>query len=241
MKQSAIILALVLVVSTWSITAQDQGGPPPSGERPPGHEAGPGGPDSPGGTGGQGGFRLLPLRAEEQLNLTAEQQKQLAGLAAETKAKLEKILTPDQLQQVKQMGPPDRLGGREGGLGGGFGGGDPFAQGGPGGGMGGPGGRGGFRLVPPLVLEQLNLTSDQQKQLTSLEAEMKAKLDKILTPAQMQQLQRMRGPQGQGGRGGGPGGMGGPGGRGGSGGGQDGPGGRGGSGGEGLPQRPPSE
>ena len=108
MKKSAIILALALGVSAWSLTAQEQGGPPPSGERPPPPEGGPrGGPAA----GGQAGFRLLPPRAQEQLNLTADQQKQVADLEAEVKAKLEKILTPEQLQQLKQMRPPQRQGG----------------------------------------------------------------------------------------------------------------------------------
>ena len=107
MKKTAIILALALGVSAWSLTAQEQGGPPPSGERPPPPEAGPrGGPGH-----GPGGFHLLPPRAQEQLNLTADQQKQVAALEAEVKAKLEKILTPEQLQQLKQMRPPQRPGG----------------------------------------------------------------------------------------------------------------------------------
>jgi len=122
MRKSAIILALALGVSAWSVTAQEQGGQPPSGERPPGREGGPGGP------GGRGGFHLLPPRAQEQLNLTADQQKQLAALEAEVKAKLEKILTPEQLKQLQQMRPPPRPGGMGGG--------------GPGRGQGGPGAEG---------------------------------------------------------------------------------------------------
>src|ERR1700677_3591607 len=120
MKKSAIILALALSLSAWYVTAQDQGGgPPPSGERPSGSEAGPGGR-------GPGGFHLLPPRAKEQLNLTADQQKQVAALEAETKAKLEKILTPEQMKQLQQMRPPQRRGG--GGDGGGPG---ADGQGGP--------------------------------------------------------------------------------------------------------------
>ena len=111
MKKSAIILALALGVSAWSVTAQEQGGPPPSGERPPGREGGLGGP---GGPGGRGGFHLLPPRAQEQLNLTADQQKQVAALEAEVRAKLEKILTPEELKQLQQMRPPPRSGGMGG-------------------------------------------------------------------------------------------------------------------------------
>jgi len=67
----------------------------------------------------------------EQLNLTADQQKQVADLEAEVKAKIEKILTPEQLQQLKQMRPPGRPGGP--------GGSGPGGQGGPGGPGGGEG------------------------------------------------------------------------------------------------------
>ena len=86
-----------------------------------------GGPDN------QGGFHLLPPLAREQLNLTAEQQQQLAGLELEAKAKLEKILTSEQMQQLSQFQPSQRQGGQ--GMGGpGMGG---PGMGGPG--MGGPG------------------------------------------------------------------------------------------------------
>ena len=77
MKKSAIILALALGASALSLTAQDQGGSPPAGERPPGHEGGPGG------RVGRGGFHLLPPPAIEELKLTADQQKQLTALEAE--------------------------------------------------------------------------------------------------------------------------------------------------------------
>ena len=104
MKTKLTLLALALGASTCLLTAQD--GPPPSDtQRPPQREAGPGGP------GGQRGFHLLPPRAQEQLKLTDEQKKQIAALEAETKAKLEKILTADQLEQLKNMRPPMRPGG----------------------------------------------------------------------------------------------------------------------------------
>jgi Spy/CpxP family protein refolding chaperone len=119
MKKHVIILALALGASTCLLMAQD-GNHPPDGQRPPGREGGPGGP------GGQGGFHLLPPHAQEHLNLTDDQKKQVAALEAEVKAKLEKILTPEQLEQLKQMRPPGRPGG-------------PGSQGGPNG-QGGPGG-----------------------------------------------------------------------------------------------------
>jgi len=110
MKKSAIILALALSVSACYVMSQDQGGPPPPGQRPPG---------------GQAGFHLLPPRVREQLNLTDDQQKQVTALEAETKAKLEKILTADQMKQLQQMRPPRRGGGGEGGGPGGDGQGGP--------------------------------------------------------------------------------------------------------------------
>ncbi len=64
-----------------------------------------------GGPGSQGGFHLMPPPAREQLNLSAGQQQQMAGLEAETRAKLEKILTPEQMQQLSQFQPPQRQGG----------------------------------------------------------------------------------------------------------------------------------
>jgi hypothetical protein len=102
----------------------------------------------------------------------------------------------------------------------------PPSEGGPGGpdgpdGQGGGSHRpsGGFHLLPPRAQERLKLTADQQKQVADLEAEVKTKLEKILTPEQMQQLKQMRPPRPPGGQGGG----------------------QGGPGGEGRPQRPPGE
>jgi formylglycine-generating enzyme required for sulfatase activity/phosphatidylethanolamine-binding protein (PEBP) family uncharacterized protein len=67
------------------------------------------------GSGAPGGVRLLPPRAQEQLKLTSEQQKQVSDLETEVRAKLEKILTPEQQEQLKQMRPPQRQGGNGGG------------------------------------------------------------------------------------------------------------------------------
>ena len=145
MKRPAINLALALGVSAWSLSAQEQGGPPPSGDRPPPPEIG-----AKGGPGQrQGGFHLLPPRAQEHLNLTADQQKLVAALEADVKAKLEKILTPEQLKQLNQMRPPPRQGGPGGmsGPGGGPGRGQDRPGGGGPGGQAGPGGEG--RPQPP--------------------------------------------------------------------------------------------
>ena len=129
MKKTAVIVALALGVSAFTSMAQDQGGMPPAGDRPPGNEAGPGGQHGP------GGFHLLPPQAKEALNLTEDQLAQVTALEAETKAKLEKILTPEQMAKLKQMHPGQRPGGRNGHSGHSQGG-----PGGPGGDQGGPGG-----------------------------------------------------------------------------------------------------
>lgn len=91
MKKVLIAVALALAVSTLYVRAQDAGGAP---KRPP------------------GGPHLLPPHAAEHLNLTDDQKKQIADLEAEVKAKIEKILTADQLKQLKEMRPPQRQGGK---------------------------------------------------------------------------------------------------------------------------------
>jgi EF hand domain-containing protein len=99
---------------------------------------GPGGFGGPGG-GGRGGFggpgggppqpgQILPAMLRQRLSLTADQQEQVDALQKEVDAKLDKILTSEQKQQLKQM--------RERGPGG-------FGPGGP-----PPGGPGGFGPPP---------------------------------------------------------------------------------------------
>ncbi len=89
-------------------------------------------------------------------------------------------------------------------------------------------------LLPPGGTDRLELTPAQYQQIVSLEADVKAKLEKILTPDQIRLLQRMDRRRGLGGPGRprGPGGPGGPGG-------PDGPGGPGGSGAPPQPPPPP--
>jgi hypothetical protein len=103
MKSKAIIAALALSVSASYLTAQEPADAPPAGDRPP---PPPEGAAQAGAQQRPGGLRLLPPGLAEILKLTAEQQKQMAVLEAEVKAKLEKILTPGQLEQLKQMRPP---------------------------------------------------------------------------------------------------------------------------------------
>ena len=116
MKTQVILLALALGVSTCLITAQNNN-PPNAGGPPPPRQGGPGARQP-------GGFHILPPRAAEQLNLTAEQQKQVAALETEVRGKLEKILTPEQMEQLRQMRPPGP-GGRGPGAGGPAGGNPP--------------------------------------------------------------------------------------------------------------------
>ncbi len=119
MKNKIILLALALSASTSLLLAQDAT-PPTDSQQPPAGEHGPRGP--------RGGFHLLPPGAEQKLNLTDDQKTQLAALETEVRGKLEKILTPEQMAQLKKMHPPGRRGG-----------GGPEGQGGPGGPGGGPG------------------------------------------------------------------------------------------------------
>ncbi len=98
MKKSALVLALALGASSGIVLAQDQDNPPAAAERPARSELA-----RPDNAGPRPGFHLLPPRVQEELDLSADQKKQIAALETETKAKLEKILTAEQLGQLKQM------------------------------------------------------------------------------------------------------------------------------------------
>lgn len=50
--------------------------------------------------------KVLPPFAHDELNLTAEQEKLLADLEKEVKAKLEKILTAEQKKKLDELRPP---------------------------------------------------------------------------------------------------------------------------------------
>lgn len=142
-----MLLALALSASTCLLSAQDTP-PPADGQQPPAAQGGPqGGP-----RGMRSGFHILPPGAAQRLNLTDDQMKQIADLEADVKAKLEHILTPDQMKQLARMRPPRGQGGPGGGMGGGPGG--RGAGGGPDGGQPGPGpgpgdGQGGGQQAPP--------------------------------------------------------------------------------------------
>ncbi|MBM3992791.1 MAG: hypothetical protein FJ303_01335 [Planctomycetes bacterium] len=51
------------------------------------------------------------------------------------------------------------------------------------------------RVLPPFLRESLDLTSDQEKALTDLEKDVRAKLLKILTPEQVERLKELKGPK----------------------------------------------
>lgn len=105
-----MLAVMALGTSALLVSAQDNnndgppGGPPPDSQSATNHV---------GGRGGPRGFHLLPPPLVAQLKLTDDQKQQVVALEAETKAKLEKILTTDQLQQLKNFRPPmrDRMGG----------------------------------------------------------------------------------------------------------------------------------
>jgi len=197
MNKSAIITALALGVSTWSMTAQQPGAQPAAGQSPPPQAGAPG---------DLRGFHLFPPRSQEKLNLSVDQQKQVLALEIDVRAKLGSILTADQIQQLGRMHPPHGPGAIRGGQGG--------TSAGPDGQAGGKGGSdagdataghsdpiapiglapksAGFHLIAPRAQERLALNADQQKQVAALEIEVKGKLDTILTLDQQQQLEQIR-------------------------------------------------
>lgn len=85
------------------VPAGGRGGP---GGPPDGFDRGPGGPGG-FGRGGRGGppqpGQVLPPMLQDALNLSADQRKQIDELQRDVDARLAKILTPEQLAQLKQM------------------------------------------------------------------------------------------------------------------------------------------
>ena len=65
-----------------------------------------GGEKADGGTAGN--LHLIPRAIEEKLNLTDEQRKQIDDLSHQAREKLEKILTPEQINILKETRPPER-------------------------------------------------------------------------------------------------------------------------------------
>jgi Spy/CpxP family protein refolding chaperone len=127
-KRLAMWLLALTAAAVFTLSAESQ--PPDGGGQGKGGRGGQ--------RGGMGRFelgRVLPPFAKDQLNLTDDQQKQIADLEKDVKAKLEKILTAEQIKQLGNMRPPRGQGGP----------GSPGGDGPPGGGRGGRGGRGGDR------------------------------------------------------------------------------------------------
>ena len=90
MKTKYFLPILAFVAAAGLLPAQES--PPPSKDKKP------------------AGIRshVLPPGAVEKLKLTADQQKELAAIEADVKARLEKLLTPEQVQQLQQMRPPHK-------------------------------------------------------------------------------------------------------------------------------------
>ncbi len=89
----------LIVLAAGLLLAVGADSQPPGKGGPPGKKGGP----PP-----KGGFRLgwvLPPHVREELDLTREQEKQLAELEKEVKAKLEKILTAEQKRRIERAGP----------------------------------------------------------------------------------------------------------------------------------------
>lgn len=174
--------------------------------------------------------RLMALDKDQDGKLAKDEvaDERLARLFARTDADQDGALTRDELTALESSERETYGGGGFGPARGGpegFSG--PPAAGGPDGfgpQRGGPGGPPGFgppgggpmgrprpgEVLPPPVREMLELTEDQRTQLDELQKDVDARLEKILTPEQLQTLREPR----DFGRGGPPGGPGGPGGRG---------------------------
>ena len=75
-------------------TARREGAPGKKGGPPPRFELG----------------KVLPPFIREDLDLTAEQEKQIAALEREVKEKLSKILTPEQVRKIRSARPPRKDG-----------------------------------------------------------------------------------------------------------------------------------
>ncbi len=134
LKVLATTFVMSLTLTAWS--QPPEGGPPRGGRGGPQGKGQMGkGQQGKGQPGGRGRFQLgsvIPPQMVEELELSPAQSKEIASIEKEVKAKLEKILTKDQLETLNR--PP--MGG-PGGPGGGFG---QRGRGGPGGPPGGPDG-----------------------------------------------------------------------------------------------------
>jgi hypothetical protein len=146
----------------------------------------------PGGTGFPSRIGEIMRGAEQtRLKLTDEQKKELAALQKDVDEKVDKVLNPLQRKQLK---------------------GNPFMGGPPPGGPTPSGPPQPGKILTPQQQDALKLTSDQKKQLATIQKGIDAMLDSLLTEDQKKQLKSMQpapvitaGPGGPG-RGGPPGG-----------------------------------
>ena len=228
------ILMLMLTAGILGLAGNTGAQPPSGGKRDGGGKGG----------GGKGGNvptveelvgRLMAFDKNKDGKLTKEElgDDRLARVFDKAAANKDGQLTKEELQAFfkDQLANGAGQGGGRGGPGGpgGPGGEEPRGgPGGPGGFGGGPGGgRGGFgggfggppkpgQVMPDFLQQILGLSAAQKKDLATLQKDVDAKLEKLLTPEQREKLKEMteRGPGGPGGPGGGfGGGPGGPGGR----------------------------
>ena len=116
---SKLFGAMAAFAASAALTVGVAGFQPPEGGG--GEKKGPPGKGQKGGKGdkkGKRGFQLgtvLPPHVVDELDLTADQQKKLEALEKDVKAKLEKILTADQIKRLDEMGPPPGKDGPPGG------------------------------------------------------------------------------------------------------------------------------
>jgi Spy/CpxP family protein refolding chaperone len=94
MKRTLTAITLALAVSALTSLAQDSDSMPPQPPADGGHPP-----------------HVLPPHAAEKLKLTDDQKKQIADLDDDVKARLEKILTPEQFKELQEMRPPRPPGG----------------------------------------------------------------------------------------------------------------------------------
>src|ERR1700722_30616 len=109
-KRFTIGLLALAAAAMFTLSAESQ--PPDGGGKDKGQRGG-----QRGGQGGPGRFelgRVLPPFARDELQLTSDQETQIADLEKDVKAKLTKILTADQQKQLQNMRPPRGPGGQGG-------------------------------------------------------------------------------------------------------------------------------
>jgi hypothetical protein len=131
------LAAMLFVGGLLAVASLGTAQPPEGGKEGPKGGKGDKGPGGKGGRGDKGGRfgpppvgQVLPPFVQDQLKLTADQKKELEAIQKDVDARLNKLLTDDQKQQLKQMRERGPFGGR---FPGGPGGRGPGEKGGKGG------------------------------------------------------------------------------------------------------------